>query len=134
VNTSTVALEVVGGLVLFLFGVLQLSRGIEPLAGERARELLSRFTTNPLAGVLTGAVATTILDSSSVTIILVIALVNGGLLTFQRGGSFMVSCPEQAASFKRRGCFPLLPMNHVCQLYGSSARLRQNRPAFSRFR
>ena len=83
-NTSTVALEVVGGLVLFLFGVLQLSRGIEPLAGERARELLSRFTTNPLAGVLTGAVATTILDSSSVTIILVIALVNGGLLTFQQ--------------------------------------------------
>ncbi len=83
-NPSTVALEVVGGLVLFLFGVLQLSRGIEPLAGERARELLSRFTTNPLAGVLTGAVATTILDSSSVTIILVIALVNGGLLTFQQ--------------------------------------------------
>ena len=83
-NPSTVALEVVGGLVLFLFGVLQLSRGIEPLAGERARELLSRFTTNPLAGVPTGAVATTILDSSSVTIILVIALVNGGLLTFQQ--------------------------------------------------
>ena len=83
-NASTVALEVVGGLVLFLFGVLQLSRGIEPLAGERARELLSRFTTNPLVGVLTGAVATTILDSSSVAIILVIALVNGGLLTFQQ--------------------------------------------------
>ena len=81
-NPSTVALEVVGGLVLFLFGVLQLSRGIEPLAGERARELLSRFTTNPFAGVLTGVIATTILDSSSVTIILVIALVNGGMLTF----------------------------------------------------
>jgi phosphate:Na+ symporter len=44
--------------------------------------MLGRFTTNRFAGVATGAVATTILDSSSVTIILVIALVNGGLLTF----------------------------------------------------
>lgn len=81
-NWPTIILEVVGGLVLFLFGVLQLARSIEPLASDRARHLLGRFTTNRFAGVLTGAVATTILDSSSVTIVLVIALVNGGLLTF----------------------------------------------------
>lgn len=84
VTWSTTALEVLGGLVLFLFGVLQLARGIEPLASRRARDLLGRFTTNRFAGVLTGTVATTILDSSSVTIILVIALVNGGLLTFKQ--------------------------------------------------
>lgn len=68
--------------MLFLWGVFQLATAIEPLASDRARQFLRRFTTNPFAGVLTGAVATTILDSSSVTIILVIALVNGGLLTF----------------------------------------------------
>jgi phosphate:Na+ symporter len=80
----TVAIQVLGGLVLFLWGVFQLATAIEPLASDRARQLLSRFTTNPLAGILTGAVATTILDSSSVTIILVIALVNGGMLTFKQ--------------------------------------------------
>src|SRR5918999_2365784 len=78
----SITLEVLGGLVLFLFGVYQLASGIEPLASNRARVLLGRFTTNRLAAVLTGIVATTLLDSSSVTIILVIALVNGGLLTF----------------------------------------------------
>jgi phosphate:Na+ symporter len=78
----TIILEVLGGLILFLFGVFQLATAIEPLATDRARELLGRFTTNLFAAVLTGIVATTILDSSSVTIILVIALVNGGLLTF----------------------------------------------------
>jgi phosphate:Na+ symporter len=77
-----VLLEVVGGLVLFLCGVFQLASAVQPLASDRARQFLSRFTTNPLAGVMTGGVATTILDSSSVTIILVIALVNGGMLTF----------------------------------------------------
>lgn len=76
-----IALEVLGGLVLFLFGVLQLASGLEPLANDRAREWLARFTSNRFAGVLAGAVATTVLDSSSVTIILVIALVNSGLLT-----------------------------------------------------
>ena len=81
-NWPSVLLEVLGGLVLFLFGVFQLATAIEPLATERARDLLGRFTRNRLAAVLIGIVATTILDSSSVTIILVIALVNGGLLTF----------------------------------------------------
>lgn len=71
-----------GGLVLFLFGVLQLANGVESLAGDRARRWLSTWTAHPLTAVATGAVATTVLDSSSVTIILVIALVNGGLLSF----------------------------------------------------
>lgn len=77
-----ILLEVLGGLILFLFGVLQLAAGVEALASEPARAWLARFTSNRFAGVLVGAVATTVLDSSSVTIILVIALVNGGLLTF----------------------------------------------------
>jgi phosphate:Na+ symporter len=59
----TILLEVLGGLVLFLFGVFQLASAIEPLASDRARDLLARFTTNRFAAVLTGIVATTILDS-----------------------------------------------------------------------
>jgi phosphate:Na+ symporter len=78
----TIFLQCLGGLVLFLFGVYQLATAIEPLATDRASRLLGRFTTNRFAAVLTGIVATTILDSSSVTIILVIALVNGRMLTF----------------------------------------------------
>lgn len=46
------------------------------------KELLAAFTTNRFAGLATGIVATTVLDSSSVTIILVISLVSAGLLTF----------------------------------------------------
>lgn len=80
--SSALLLDLVGGLVLFLFGVLQLATGVEALAGDRARTWLARWTSNRFAGIATGAVATTVLDSSSVTIILVIALVNGGLLSF----------------------------------------------------
>jgi len=77
-----IILEVVGGLTLFLYGVTRLSESLQEVAGDRMKTLLARFTTHPLAGVATGTVATTLLDSSSVTIIMVVALVNAGLLPF----------------------------------------------------
>lgn len=80
--SPTLLLDLVAGLVLFLFGVLQLGTGVETLAGDDARAWLARWTSNPLTGVVAGAIATTVLDSSSVTIILVIALVNGRMLSF----------------------------------------------------
>jgi phosphate:Na+ symporter len=70
------------GLVLFIFGVTRLSEGLEDLGTERMKNFLSKCTTNRFAGVLTGAVATTLLESSSVTIIMVIAMVSAGVLTF----------------------------------------------------
>lgn len=79
-----IILELTAGLVLFLYGVSRLSIGLKKAAGERMKNLLARFTQNRFAGVLTGTAATTLLDSSSVTIIMVIALVNAGLLTFMQ--------------------------------------------------
>lgn len=82
--TIPLMLDLLGGLILFLFGVLQLATGVEALAGDRARRWLARWTAHPLTSVAVGAVATTVLDSSSITIILVIALVNAGLLPFSQ--------------------------------------------------
>jgi phosphate:Na+ symporter len=77
-----IATSALAGLVLFLYGVTRMAEGLEAIAGDRAKELISKFTTNRYAGVATGTVATTILDSSSVTIIIVIAMVSAGLLSF----------------------------------------------------
>ncbi|MBW4601784.1 MAG: Na/Pi symporter [Calothrix sp. FI2-JRJ7] len=76
------AMGALAGLVLFIFGVTRLAEGLEDLGTERMKSLLSKFTTNRFAGVLTGAVATTLLESSSVTIIMVIAMVSAGILNF----------------------------------------------------
>ena len=70
------------GLVLFIFGVTRLAEGLEDLGTERMKNLVSKCTTNRFAGVATGAVATTLLESSSVTIIMVIAMVSAGIMTF----------------------------------------------------
>lgn len=72
----------VAGLVLFIYGVTRLAEGLEDVGEARMKRLLSKFTTNRFAGVATGVVATTFLESSSVTIILVIAMVSASILTF----------------------------------------------------
>lgn len=81
-DVVSIILTFIGGLVLFLHGVTLLSEALSEVAGDRARSILARFTTNRLAGVATGLAATALLDSSSATIIMVIAMVHAGLLTF----------------------------------------------------
>jgi phosphate:Na+ symporter len=55
---------------------------VRAAAGDGMRRVVARFTSNRLAGVATGTVATTVLDSSSVTIMMAIALVDAQVLTF----------------------------------------------------
>ncbi len=82
INFFAMAMGALAGLVLFIYGVTRLSEGLEEMGTDRMKGFLSKCTTNRFAGVLTGAVATTFLESSSVTIIMVIAMVSSGVLTF----------------------------------------------------
>lgn len=79
-----IALTLIGGLVLFLYAVGNLSETVKELAGDQARDFIARFTKNIFVAVLVGTVVTIILDSSSAVIILTIVLVNAGTLTFRQ--------------------------------------------------
>lgn len=83
VSSIDVALGLLGGLALFLFGMARFSEPLRDLAGDQTRRLLERFTGSIFGGIVTGTIATAILGSSSVLIILTIALVNAGLLRFE---------------------------------------------------
>jgi phosphate:Na+ symporter len=82
VDFSKMGMAALAGLVLFIYGLSQLAEGLGKVNTERMRDLLAKFTTNRFAAVGTGIVATALLESSSVTIIMVIALVSSGILTF----------------------------------------------------
>ncbi|MFD1874788.1 Na/Pi cotransporter family protein [Hymenobacter bucti] len=79
----SIALLASTGLVLFLYAVSRLALSLRHLAGERVKSWLDRFTKSVPAAILTGTVVTTLLDSSSVVIILAIALVSAGALPFR---------------------------------------------------
>ncbi len=70
-----------GGLGMFLFGIRFMSQSMQQAAGPKLRSLLGRLTSNPVLGVLTGAIVTIGVQSSSATTVMVVGLVNAGLMT-----------------------------------------------------
>ncbi len=72
----------IGGVGLFLLGMLILTDGLKDLSGNALRRALARFTTNPVSGAATGAVTTAVIQSSSATTVTAIGFVGAGLMTF----------------------------------------------------
>ena len=58
--------------------------GLQMSAGDRLRNLLDKYTTNPFLGVLTGILVTILLQSSSGTTVIVVGLVGAGLLNLKQ--------------------------------------------------
>lgn len=72
-----------GGLILFVHAIFQLSRTMESLFTDKARILIERRTRNLFVSLLIGIVATILMDSSSAVIILAIVFINAKTLTFK---------------------------------------------------
>jgi len=70
-----------GGLALFLGGLQLLSEGMTKAAGQALKNVLARLTTNRFMGALTGAFVTGILNSSTVTTLLVVGFISAGLMS-----------------------------------------------------
>ena len=74
-------LKLIGSLGLFLYGMKIMSEGLQKVAGDRLRSILTARTTNRVTGVLTGVLITALIQSSSATTVMVVSFVNAGLLT-----------------------------------------------------
>lgn len=70
-----------GGLALFLAGLDVLSDGLKKAAGNTLRDVLQKLTVNRFMGAITGAFVTGVLNSSSVTTVLVVGFVTAGVMT-----------------------------------------------------
>ena len=68
----------IGGLGIFLLGMQQISEGLQGVAGPRMRKVVAAATTNRFAGVATGTIVTAIIQSSSVTTVMVVGMVTSG--------------------------------------------------------
>lgn len=83
-------LTLVGSLGLFLFGMKIMSEGLQKVAGDKLRNILSAMTTNRFTGVLTGILITALIQSSSATTVMVVSFVNAGLLTLAQSVSVIM--------------------------------------------
>jgi phosphate:Na+ symporter len=72
--------ELIIGLGVFLFGMLQLERSLETLSSAWMRRALSRSTANPVTSVLSGTLATALVQSSSMVGLMVLAFASAGII------------------------------------------------------
>ena len=77
-------LGVIGGLGIFLLGMKNMSDGMQVVAGDKLRAMINKITDNRLMACGIGAAVTALIQSSSVTTVMVVGMVNAGLMTLRQ--------------------------------------------------
>ncbi|WLR56325.1 Na/Pi cotransporter family protein [Mesobacillus subterraneus] len=83
-NLQEMLFEFFGGFGIFLYGIKFMGDGLQKSAGDRLRDVLDRFTTNPIMGVLAGLIVTVLVQSSSATTVITVGLVSAGFMTLRQ--------------------------------------------------
>ncbi len=78
---TTIIFQVIGGLAIFLLGMKNMSEGMQAVAGSKLRKLISAVTDNRFLACGVGVLVTSIIQSSSVTTVMVVGLVNSSFMT-----------------------------------------------------
>ncbi|MCA9109501.1 MAG: Na/Pi cotransporter family protein [Planctomycetaceae bacterium] len=111
---GTMGMGLLAGLALFLFGIEQMTDALKVLAGERMKALLARLTTNRFKAVFAGAFVTSVIQSSSVTTVLLVGFISAGLLSLEQaigvimGSNIGTTVTAQIIAFKVTHYAPLL--------------------------
>jgi phosphate:Na+ symporter len=74
------ACELVGGLGLFLLGMKNMSEGMQAVAGSSLRRLIGSVTSNRFFATIVGVIVTCVVQSSTITTVMVVGLVNSGVM------------------------------------------------------
>ncbi len=114
--------SLLGGLGLFLFGMKEMSDGLEKAAGARMRGILEFFTKNRFVGMLVGLVFTAIIQSSNATTVMVVSFVNSGLMNLMQatgvilGANIGTTITGQLIAFNLSDVAPLFVIIGVVML------------------
>ncbi len=83
-------ITMLGGLAMFLYGIEVMGDGLKNSSGETLKKVLEKVTGNVVLGVLTGALVTAVIQSSTATIVLAVALIGAGVLTLRQAVSIVM--------------------------------------------
>ncbi|NNC39593.1 MAG: Na/Pi cotransporter family protein [Acidimicrobiia bacterium] len=106
INVFLLVVGLLGGLAIFLLGMERMTESLKLVAGDRLRALLLRLTSSRFAGLATGAGITAVIQSSSVTTVLVVGFITSGLMTFEQsigvilGANIGTTITAQIIAFK----------------------------------
>ena len=82
--------QLLGGLAMFLYGIELMGDGLKNSSGAALKRVLEKVTGNTLMGVLTGTMVTAVIQSSTATIVLTVALIGAGVLNLKQAVSIVM--------------------------------------------
>lgn len=106
IKWSDMLFQLFGGLALFLFGMEQMASALKKVAGDRMKSILARLTNNRFMGMFTGAFVTAIIQSSSVTTVILVGFVSTGIMSLSQavgvilGANIGTTITAQIVAFK----------------------------------
>ena len=89
-NTIIMAIKLLGGLAMFLYGMEIMGDGLKKGSGNALKNVLGKLTQNAFLGLLTGALATAVIQSSTATIVLTVGLIGAGILNLRQAVSIVL--------------------------------------------
>jgi len=120
---------IVGGVGIFLYGLITFSDSLKEVAGVRMKSILENATRSPMKAFLTGLIVTSIIQASSVVTVITLAFVNSGLLTFDQslglifGANVGTTITAQIIAFKISiWGFYLLPIGLIIYMISKKKR------------
>lgn len=128
----SMVVTLLGGLALFLFGMEQMTGTLKVIAGERMKTLLEKLTANRFTGVVAGAFVTSVIQSSSVTTVLVVGFVSAGLMNLSQaigvilGAEIGTTITAQIIAFKiTKAALALVAIGFALMFLSKKQRTRQ---------
>ncbi len=82
--------QLLGGLAMFLYGIEVMGDGLKNSSGAALKRVLEKVTSNTLVGVITGTIVTAVIQSSTATIVLTVALIGAGVLNLKQAVSIVL--------------------------------------------
>lgn len=83
-------IQLLGGLAMFLYGIEVMGDGLKNSSGAALKRVLEKVTGNVVVGVFTGALVTAVIQSSTATIVLTVALIGAGVLNLKQAVSIVM--------------------------------------------
>ena len=87
---ATALIQLLGGLAMFLYGIEVMGDGLKNSSGAALKRVLEKVTGNVVMGVLTGTLVTAVIQSSTATIVLTVALIGAGVLNLKQAASIVM--------------------------------------------
>lgn len=132
IDWVTLAVELAGGLALFLFGMEIMTEALKAVAGPGLRNLLGKLTRNRFVAVFTGAFVTAVIQSSSVTTVLVVGFISAGLMTLSQsvgvimGANIGTTVTAQIIAFKvTKAALLLIAVGFAASFAARNVRVKQ---------